>query len=146
MNQKFRDFKNKFLIEELMIFESNFWIVSLRPMQTTFGAMVISLKRETNSLSDLTAEESKNFGEILLEISKVSKKYLKTNLSNIFQLMLIDNYVHWHYFPRFKHDCNNNKKYDPLGWPNMLNNLNKTIIKDELSISEIYKQIKSYYE
>ena len=146
MNQNFRDFKKKFLIEELKILESNFWIVSLRPMQTTFGAMVISLKRETNSLSDLTTEESKNFGVTLNEISKVSKKYLKTNLSNIFQLMLIDNHVHWHYFPRFKHDCKSNKRYDPLGWPNMLDNLNKTIIEDDLSLSEIYKQIKSYYE
>mgnify|MGYP001223787849 CR=1 FL=1 len=146
MNQNFRNFKKKFLIEELIILESNFWIVSLRPMQTTFGAMVISLKRETNSLSDLTTEESKNFGEILLEISKVNKKYLKTNLSNIFQLMLIDNYVHWHYFPRFKHDCNINKIYDPIGWPKMLDNLNKTIIEDDYSLSKIYKQIKSYYE
>ncbi len=129
-----------------MIFESNFWVVSLRPMQTTFGAMVISSKRETKSLSDLTAEESKNFGEVLYEISKVSKTYLKTNLSNIFQLMLIDNHVHWHYFPRYKHDCNSNKKYDPLGWPNMLDNLNKTIVEDDLSLIEIYKEIKSYYE
>lgn len=146
MNKEFRDFKKKFLIEELMIFESNFWVVSLRPMQTTFGALVISLKRETISLSDLTAEESKNFGEILYEISKISKKYLKTNLSNIFQLMLIDNHVHWHYFPRYKHDCNINKKYDPLGWPKMLVNLNQTIIEDDLSLGKIHKQIKSYYE
>ena len=146
MDQNFKDFKKKFLIKELMIFQSSFWVVSLRPMQTTFGTMVISLKREINSLSDLTTEESKNFGEILYQISKVSKKYLKTNLSNIFQLMLIDNHVHWHYFPRFKHDCNINKQYDPLGWPNMLDNLNETIVKEDLSLSKIYKQIKSYYE
>ena len=146
MNQNFRDFKKKFLIEELMIFESNFWVVSLRPMQTTYGSMVISLRRETDSISDLTMEESKNFGNILYEISKVNKKHLETNLSNIFQLMLIDNYVHWHYFPRFKHDCDINKKYDPIGWPNMLDNLNKTIVEDDLSLNKIYKHIKSYYE
>ena len=146
MNLNYDYFKKKFLIEEFLIFESDFWFVSLRPLQTTYGSMVISLKRESNSISCLTLDESKNFGEIIYNISKTSERYLKTNLSNMYQLMLVDHYVHWHYFPRFNHDCDTNKKYDPIGWPNMLSNLNETIVNDDLSLKDIHNQIKRYYE
>ena len=51
MNSELRDFKKKFFVEEYLIFESKYWNVSLRPMQTTFGSIVISLKRESNTLT-----------------------------------------------------------------------------------------------
>ena len=87
MNSELRDFKKKFFVEEYLIFESKYWNVSLRQMQTTFGSIVITLKRESNTLTKVGLEENKNFGEILFRVSQVSKKYLKTNFSNIFQLM-----------------------------------------------------------
>ena len=146
MNSELRDFKKKFFVEEYLIFESKYWNVSLRPMQTTFGSIVISLKRESNTLTKVGLEENKNFGEILFRVSQVNKKYLKTNFSNIFQLMLIDNHVHWHYFPRYEHNSVKNLKYDPLGWPNKLEDLSKSIVSDHASLKNIYYEMKKYYE
>jgi len=45
------EFKNKFNIEELLLFESSKWIVSVRPMQVNIGSLVISLKRSCSNLN-----------------------------------------------------------------------------------------------
>ena len=52
--------------------------------------------------------------------------------------MLIDNHVHWHYFPRYEHNSVENLKYDPLGWPNKLEDLSKSIVSDHASLKNIY--------
>ncbi|MDD4048623.1 MAG: hypothetical protein PHI90_07380 [Clostridia bacterium] len=47
------ELKNKFKTEELMIHGTEYWIWSLRPVQATLGAGVLSLKRECPVFSKL---------------------------------------------------------------------------------------------
>lgn len=44
------DFNKKFRVKELMIIEFDNWCLSLRPIQSTLGSMVLSLKKAANIL------------------------------------------------------------------------------------------------
>lgn len=96
------EFVTKFRIKELELFNFNHWIVSVRPQQPTIGSLVISLKRDCVSLSDLTSDEG---GELALVFSK-TEKLLKTAFSydkiNYLCLMMVDHQVHFHVIPRYE--------------------------------------------
>jgi diadenosine tetraphosphate (Ap4A) HIT family hydrolase len=84
------DFKKKFKTEELLIHETEYWIWSLRSVQATLGAGILSLKRECNILSELTQKEFLDFKNIIKVIEKTLKQTFKYEIMNYLMLMMVD--------------------------------------------------------
>jgi diadenosine tetraphosphate (Ap4A) HIT family hydrolase len=71
----FMKFQSKFNVEELEIYSTEHWIWSLRPLQTTLGAGILSLKRECKNFSDL---EMKEFCELSTIIKIIGSSLKET--------------------------------------------------------------------
>lgn len=96
------DFKNKFLVEQYTIYETETWVWSLRPHQATIGSGVLSLKRLCTKFSDLTKEEFTDLNNIIKVIERTLEKAFNYDKINYLMLMMVDNHIHFHVIPRYK--------------------------------------------
>ncbi len=94
-------FKRKFRLDELCIYENEYWTWSLRPMQPTLGAGVLSLKRYAESFSHITEEEGKNLVAIVKLIEERLKQAFDYDKINYLMLMMVDPHLHFHIIPRY---------------------------------------------
>ncbi|MDD3876070.1 MAG: HIT family protein [Bacteroidales bacterium] len=115
MNEAFLE---KFNISNLKIQEFDYWILSVRPQQVTLGALVLSLKRHSDSLSDLREEESTELSLIFKYVEKILKPFCNYERINYLCLMMFDFHVHFHIIPRYNgfREFNNIRIVDN-GWP-----------------------------
>ena len=90
MSENFNNFNSKFNVDELMVIQTDYWRWSVRPVQCTVGAGILSLKRPAESMSELTEEE----GADLIKISKIIETVLKSAYGmdkiNYIMLMMVD--------------------------------------------------------
>ena len=111
-------FNQKFKINQLMIYETNYWIWSLRPHQATIGAGILSLKRFCSSFSELTKEEYNDLGKIIKVIEPTLTNVFKCDVINYLMLMMVDKHVHYHIIPRYKKPIEIlEKKWVDQSWP-----------------------------
>jgi len=103
------DFRNKFKIEELKIYESGYWIWSLRPHQATLGASILSLRRECPNFGGLAPDEYTDLNNIIKVIEKTLKQLFGYDIMNYLMLMMVDKQVHYHVIQDMK------IKLNPLG-------------------------------
>jgi len=57
MSDNFKNFNSKFNVDELLIVQTEYWRWSLRPIQCTLGAGILSLRRPAETMSELSADE-----------------------------------------------------------------------------------------
>lgn len=95
------EFMKKFRPEELCIKEFKYWIVCIRKKQTTLGDVVILLKRETQNVSGMLAEEGAEFTEVIKWYEKLCKEKFGAIKFNYIIMMMHDPFVHYHAFPRY---------------------------------------------
>ena len=115
-------FKLKFKIEELLIYETEHWIWSLRPVQVTLGAGVLSLKRECPALSELKQEEFSDLNNIIKVIEITLKKTFNYDIMNYLMLMMVDKQVHYHVIPRYERTIDlAGIPWKDSGWPGVSN-------------------------
>lgn len=95
------NFKNKFKIEEFKIYETDYWIWSLRPHQATLGSGILSLKRNCNVFSELTREEHCDLNQMIKTIEGSLKEVFNYDIINYLMLMMVDKQVHFHVIPRY---------------------------------------------
>lgn len=100
MNYK-REFDKKFKVKELEVFETKYWIWSVRPVQTTIGSGILSLKRECLHFSDLKQEEFSDLYNIISIIESSLKRSFGYEIINYLMLMMEDKQVHYHVIPRY---------------------------------------------
>ena len=101
MSTEWAAFRDKFQLGRLTIAENEHWVWSLRPVQCTLGASVLSLRRAALRMAELTDAE----GAGLVNMSRA----LEGRLSRLFQfekinylmLMMVDAHVHFHVVPRY---------------------------------------------
>ncbi|MEI5907394.1 HIT family protein [Bacillus spongiae] len=116
------DFREKFNIPELTMFETEYWIWSLRPHQATIGAGILSLKRECASFSDLNPEEHCDLNTIIKVIEKTLKNVFEYDIMNYLMLMMVDKQVHYHVIPRYEHPVEAfNEIWHDSAWPGLPN-------------------------
>ena len=96
------DFMKKFRPDELCIKEFKYWIVVLRKKQTTLGDAVILLKREVPQISEMKKEEAEEYPEVIKWYENLCREKFGAEKFNYIALMMHDNYVHYHAFPRYK--------------------------------------------
>ncbi len=136
------NFGIKFNIEKLKLFEFNHWVVSVRPKQPTIGSLVISLKRSCENLGDISDEESRELSLVFSKIEKALKAAFSYDKINYLCLMMIDNQVHFHAIPRYKHPLIfEGKTYIDKTWPGPADVVN--VIDEEGVEFKVYEYLKN---
>lgn len=135
MSKIMDEFKSKFKIEELLISESKYWIWSLRPVQATLGAGVLSLKRECPEFSELNQEEFCDLKNIIKVIEKTLKITFNYDVMNYLMLMMVDKQVHYHVIPRYERTIDfAGTSWMDSGWPGVPN-----LTGNELDMHELHE-------
>ena len=88
---------------EFLIYESEYWIWSLRSFQATLGSGILSLKRECLIFSGLIKEEFCGLNIIIIKvIENTLKETVNHDVLNYLMLMMVDKQVHYHVIPRYE--------------------------------------------
>ncbi len=94
-------FQQKFRIPELTIKVYAHWNWSLRPVQSTLGACVISARREEPHFSGMTAAECAELALVVKDVESGLKAAFSYDKINYLMLMMVDPHVHFHVIPRY---------------------------------------------
>src|SRR5690554_6450742 len=97
-----KEFQKKFRVNEFKIYETDFWIWSLRPHQTTIGSGILSLKRECSTFKELNQEEFCDLKNIVKVVENNLEDIFNYDVINYLMLMMFDKHVHYHIIPRYK--------------------------------------------
>ena len=135
MSAIMNEFKSKFKTDEFLIYDSKYWVWSLRPVQATIGAGVLSLKRECPVLSELNQEEFSDLNDIIKVIEITLKKTFNYDIMNYLMLMMVDKQVHYHVIPRYERTIDfAGTSWMDSGWPGVPN-----LAGNELDMHELHE-------
>lgn len=113
---------SKFKPATRCIKEFEHWIVCVREKQATLGDAVILLKRETPSVAGMLAEEGAEFPTVIKWYEDTCVKKFGAVKFNYLIMMMRDNYVHYHAFPRYDHDITLfDIQWKDADWPRAIN-------------------------
>ncbi|HPP48209.1 MAG TPA: HIT family protein [Accumulibacter sp.] len=114
------EFRDKFRVKELLIFETSAWSWSVRPMQSTLGASVISLNRQAANFSEVSAVEMADFANMVVKLESALKKAFGHDRINYLMLMMVDHHVHFHVIPRYADERQfAGLEWKDSGWPSL---------------------------
>lgn len=111
-------FAEKFKLAELTVRRFPAWTWSVRPVQCTLGAGVLSLNRPCEAWGDVTAEENAGLSEVVRAIeSRLAAAYGYEKI-NYLMLMMVDPHVHFHVIPRYSAARTmHGLEWQDRGWP-----------------------------
>ncbi len=113
-------FREKFRVQELLVYETPAWSWSVRPIQPTLGASVISLNRSAASLSEVSKAEMVEFAEVVGKLENALKKAFCFDRINYLMLMMLDHHVHFHVIPRYETQRQfAGLEWGDSGWPSL---------------------------
>ena len=142
MSQMMIEFSNKFKIQDLKIYETKYWIWSLRPHQATIGAGILSLKRECATFGELESKEFADLNNIIKVIEATLKNTFNYDVINYLMLMMFDKHVHYHIFPRYQNSVVSlGDTWNDEAWPAVPALLGEPLSNEKLQ--EIILLIKS---
>lgn len=95
------EFHEKFRVRELEIARSEHWTWSLRPVQSTLGAGILSLNRFSTSFGDLSRPEAGDLADITPKLEAALRGFSAPGRMNYLMLMMVDAHVHFHVLPRY---------------------------------------------
>ena len=137
----YEEFEEKFKVNEYKIYESEHWVWSLRPVQATLGAGVLSLKRECPVFSELNQEEFADLDNMIKVIEKTLKTTFNYDIMNYLMLMMVDKQVHYHVIPRYERTIDfAGTSWKDSGWPGVPNLAGEEI--EVITLKEILSAIK----
>lgn len=134
------EFMSKFKPDSRCIKEFNYWIVCAREKQVTLGDAVILLKRQTESVANILPEEAVEFPKVVKWYEETCTEKFGAVKFNYMVLMMKDNFVHYHAFPRY------DKNIDLFGMEWIDKDYPKVVnLKEALEASEeTLQEIKEY--
>ena len=137
------EFMKKFKPDKNIIKEFEHWVVLLREKQVTLGAAVIVLKREIQSLSQMTTEEAAEFPKVVEWFEKLGSDLFGAEKYNYVVAMMKDNFVHYHAFPRYSNAIiRYNVEWKDVAWPKVIEFLD--VKYEEQVLEEIRKEMRAY--
>jgi diadenosine tetraphosphate (Ap4A) HIT family hydrolase len=101
MTTTLSEFSAKFQVEPLTILKLKYWTWSIRPVQCTLGASILSLNRFCTSFGDITEGESGELGAIAKLIERGLSAAFRPDKLNFIMLMMVDAHLHFHVIPRY---------------------------------------------
>lgn len=139
MTENFKNFNEKFKVNDLLIIETDYWRWSVRPIQCTLGAGILSLKRPAETMSELTSEEGADLVAIIKVIESTLKKAFNMEKMNYIMLMMVDLHIHYHVVPRYSKELTfADKCFKDLGWPK------PPVLDTEALDVDVLTQIRDY--
>src|SRR5207253_7578590 len=94
-------FASKFNLAGLTVERYRFWTWSVRPVQCTLGASVLSLNRPCPAWGEVTAEENAGLAEVVAALERRLHARFGYEKINYLMLMMVDPQVHFHVIPRY---------------------------------------------
>jgi diadenosine tetraphosphate (Ap4A) HIT family hydrolase len=94
-------FAEKFGLARLTVKRYAFWTWSVRPVQCTLGASVLSLNRPCAAWGETTAEENAELATVIADIERRLKSCFAYDKINYLMLMMVDPHAHFHVVPRY---------------------------------------------
>lgn len=101
MTTTLAEFHEKFRVPELTVVRSDHWTWSVRPVQSTLGAGILSLNRFATSFGDLSVQEAGDLAGIVSMIEGALQGLSAPRRMNYLMLMMVDAHVHFHVLPRY---------------------------------------------
>lgn len=118
MSGTLKEFDNKFRVHELMIVETEHWRWSVRPVHSTLGAGILSLRRFCTSMSDATVEEMADLATISSILEDRLNRTFAPEKMNYIMLMMVDDHLHFHVLPRYSKEIKfAEHTWVDEGWP-----------------------------
>jgi diadenosine tetraphosphate (Ap4A) HIT family hydrolase len=105
-------FAAKFRLAELEVRRYHHWTWSVRPAQGTLAASVISLNRPAVAWSQVDAGENAGLAQVVSDVEAIIKRQFNFDKINYLMLMMVDEHVHFHVFPRYASE----RKFGGLTW------------------------------
>lgn len=94
-------FKEKFQLDQLAIYETDDWVLSVRPGQLTLGSMVLSVKGYYANFASLPEVMANQMQHMFQMAEKLAKELFGADKINMLCLMMQDPLVHFHILPRY---------------------------------------------
>ena len=112
------EFQTKFRTDELLVREFDHWVWSVRGVQSTLGAGVLSLRRYAGQFGEVTAGEAAELSAAAGSIEAALKTAFKPDKFNYLMLMMVDPHVHFHVLPRYAEPRTfAGREWKDEGWP-----------------------------
>lgn len=119
------EFMKKFNPQNNVIKDFNHWIVLLREKQVTLGSVVIVLKRNIPSISQMNSEEAAEFPIVIEWYEQLIRELYGAEKFNYVIAMMKDNFVHYHAFPRYSKTVSRyGIEWVDVAWPKVIEFLN----------------------
>ena len=133
------EFQQKFRTAELLITEFDHWLWTVRAVQSTVGAGVLSLKRYAAQFGELSAEEAAELAGASKTIEAALQATFKPDKMNYLMLMMVDPHVHFHVLPRYAEPRDfAGVEWKDAGWPGI------PVVGGEASTDEVLNAIRDH--
>ena len=135
--QPLEEFQQKFRTAELLITEFDHWLWTVRAVQSTVGAGVLSLKRFAAQFGELSAEETSELAAASKAIEAALQATFQPDKMNYLMLMMVDPHVHFHVLPRYAEPRDFvGIEWKDAGWPGI------PVLGGEASTDEVLHAIR----
>jgi diadenosine tetraphosphate (Ap4A) HIT family hydrolase len=94
-------FHDKYKTNELVVLDGLRWRWSLRPIQSTLGASLLSVRGRAQRWADIDKDACAEMLQMVKLIEEVIPRQFKARKMNYVMLMLIDPLLHFHILPRY---------------------------------------------
>ena len=118
MTATLQEFNEKFRVHDLEIESTEHWIWSVRPVHSTLGSGVLSLRRFCESFGDITSAEATDLQRIVSVIESKLNRFEPNQKMNYVMLMMVDAHLHFHVLPRYSSAVERfGRVWNDEGWP-----------------------------
>lgn len=91
----------KFGYPDTLIREYEHWVVLLRPVQATLGALIIACKDAATRYSEISPQAFTEMGQVVVDTERALGDLFGYARLNYLMLMMVDPDVHYHVLPRY---------------------------------------------
>jgi diadenosine tetraphosphate (Ap4A) HIT family hydrolase len=136
-------FREKFRVDELTVFESADWTVSVRPKQPVLGSLVLSTRHAALDFSQLPDGCGAAMVELMARAETAARDLFDAVRVNALCLMMQDPLFHFHLLPRYREPIDfGGRSWTDSGWPGIPNLADNQERDDDLvEIAKLYASI-----
>lgn len=102
MPELLEEFREKYHVQQLTVAENTSWTWSVRTVQATLGAGMLSPHRQAPSMGEVTREEMADLASMLHVVEHTLRATFQNDRINYIALMMVDPLAHFHFFPRYQ--------------------------------------------
>lgn len=136
------EFQEKFRVQRLLVREFEHWRWSVRPVQSTLGASILSLKRAAERFSALSRDESAELAAASTTMERTLGAAFSYDKINYLMLMMVDPHVHFHVLPRYAAArAFGGREWTDAGWPALPVLAGKP--EDEATLTAVVERLRS---